>query len=161
MDTPTSPVDDDRFVLELSSKRIDFQPVSKDVSVFYDESNRQVCFIILTFDLFSFLNISNKVFIVINRGAEGIVVKGSDDLTLKFWCVLTMCEFDCALLTIDDSLQDRGNIHSIKFSPTFEILSLQRSQNYIEFVIFKNGQPVDIFSHTLKVIFAFFNFHFD
>lgn len=25
-----------------------------------------------------------QVFIVINRGAEGIIVKGSDDLTLKF-----------------------------------------------------------------------------
>ena len=35
-------VDNRRFVLELSAKRIDFQPVSKDVSVFYDESNRQV-----------------------------------------------------------------------------------------------------------------------
>lgn len=61
----SEPTIDDQFLLELSSKRIDFQPVSKDVSVFYDESNRQV-------------------FIVINRGAEGIIVKGSDDLTLKF-----------------------------------------------------------------------------
>lgn len=113
MEVAKTPDPDDRFLLELSSKRIDFQPVSKDVSVFYDESNKQV-------------------FIVINRGAEGIIVKGSDDLTLKF------------------NLQDRGNILSIKFSPTFEILSLQRSQSHIEFVIFKNGQPIEIFTHTLK-----------
>ncbi|KAI2801546.1 hypothetical protein BLOT_011100 [Blomia tropicalis] len=103
----------DSSILELSSKRIDFQPVSKDVNVFYDECNRQV-------------------FIVINRGTEGIIVKGSDDLTLKF------------------NLQNRGSILSIKFSPTFEILSLQRSSNYMEFVIFKNGQPVDLFNYTLK-----------
>lgn len=32
----------DSSILELSSKRIDFQPVSKDVNVFYDECNRQV-----------------------------------------------------------------------------------------------------------------------
>lgn len=41
MEVVNSP-EDDRFLLELSSKRIDFQPVSKDVSVFYDESNKQV-----------------------------------------------------------------------------------------------------------------------
>lgn len=42
MEVAKTPDPDDRFLLELSSKRIDFQPVSKDVSVFYDESNKQV-----------------------------------------------------------------------------------------------------------------------
>lgn len=30
------------YILKLSNQRIDFEPVSKNVSVFYDESNRQV-----------------------------------------------------------------------------------------------------------------------
>lgn len=42
MELAKTPDPGDRFLLELSSKRIDFQPVSKDVSVFYDESNKQV-----------------------------------------------------------------------------------------------------------------------
>ena len=42
MEVANTPDPGDRFLLELSSKRIDFQPVSKDVSVFYDESNKQV-----------------------------------------------------------------------------------------------------------------------
>lgn len=36
--------EEEDYVLNLSDQRIDFKPVSKNVSVFYDESNRQVCF---------------------------------------------------------------------------------------------------------------------
>lgn len=82
MEVANSP-EEDRFLLELSSKRIDFQPVSKDVSVFYDESNKQVFIFECNVILFSTI-IFLQVFIVINRGVEGIIVKGSDDLTLKF-----------------------------------------------------------------------------
>ena len=34
--------ENEEYVLQLSDQRIDFKPVSKNVSVFYDESNRQV-----------------------------------------------------------------------------------------------------------------------
>lgn len=34
-----------KHILQLSNQRIDFEPVSKNVSVFYDESNKQVSFL--------------------------------------------------------------------------------------------------------------------
>ncbi|OTF72708.1 hypothetical protein BLA29_008794, partial [Euroglyphus maynei] len=108
--------EDEKYVLQLSDQRIDFKPVSKNVSVFYDESNRQV-------------------FIVIDRGSEAIIVKNPDGFKKieKFF-----------------SIQDRGNIFSIKFSPNYEILSLQRSAEFVEFFLFKNDQPQEIFTHKLK-----------
>ncbi|KAH7645289.1 regulator of MON1-CCZ1 complex protein bulli isoform X2 [Dermatophagoides farinae] len=105
--------EEEDYVLNLSDQRIDFKPVSKNVSVFYDESNRQV-------------------FIVIDRGSEAIIVKNPDGFVMKF-CI-----------------QDRGNIFSIKFSPNYEILSLQRSVEYVEFFLFKNDQPQEFFTHKLK-----------
>nr|XP_027201920.1 regulator of MON1-CCZ1 complex-like [Dermatophagoides pteronyssinus] len=105
--------ENEEYVLQLSDQRIDFKPVSKNVSVFYDESNRQV-------------------FIVIDRGSEAIIVKNPDGFIMNF-CI-----------------QDRGNIFSIKFSPNYEILSLQRSTEFVEFFLFKNNQPQEIFTHKLK-----------
>ncbi|KAI7690190.1 hypothetical protein SSS_10832 [Sarcoptes scabiei] len=109
------------YILKLSNQRIDFEPVSKNVSVFYDESNRQV-------------------FIVIDNGSEGIIVKNLDGCIIKF------------------SIQDRGRIVSIKFSTDFEMLLIQRTRNTVEFFIFKNQQPFEVFAHKIKqgIIMGFF-----
>lgn len=42
MEMISSKQEETKYILELSAKRTDFQPVSKDVSVFYDESNKHV-----------------------------------------------------------------------------------------------------------------------
>lgn len=47
-------------------------------------------------------------------------------------------------------LSEKKPILSIKFSPVYDILSLQRCENIIEFIIFKNSSPCDIFSHAIK-----------
>ena len=52
-------------LLELSQKCIRFEAVSKNVNVFYDESNRQI-------------------FVVLNRCADGVTVRGPDDSLIKF-----------------------------------------------------------------------------
>lgn len=89
---------------------------------------------------------------MINRGTECIIAKTFDDLAVQF-------RYDdvynniCVLINLHLSrIPDKGNIYSIKFSSNYEILSLQTSQNSIDFIQFKNGQPTDLsFTHRLKV----------
>lgn len=80
--------ENEEYVLQLSDQRIDFKPVSKNVSVFYDESNRQVRDYSMNFFFISNffnLNFLKKVFIVIDRGSEAIIVKNPDGFIMNFW----------------------------------------------------------------------------
>lgn len=48
-------------------------------------------------------------------------------------------------------LENKSEILSIKFSPDYQILSVQRSSNTIDFINFTNGLPASEFSHSAKV----------
>ncbi|RWS28618.1 uncharacterized protein B4U80_07231 [Leptotrombidium deliense] len=81
-----------------------------------------------------FFDDANKqLFIVKSGGFDGVQVKGPHvENTLNF------------------RLEDKNDVISIKFSVNFEILAVQRSQNVVNFVTFKNGAPVSEFSQSSR-----------
>lgn len=65
-----------------------------------------------------------------------VLLKAKTNVAFLFWFVY--------------SLPEKRGILRLKFCPTFALLSLQRCEIGIDFVIFKNAQPVDIFSYRIK-----------
>ncbi|EEC17809.1 conserved hypothetical protein, partial [Ixodes scapularis] len=65
---------------------------------------------------------NQQVFAVRSGGATGVVVKGPDDSK-----------------STDFSMDDKGDVISIKFSPDLKILAIQRSQKSVEFVNFSGS----------------------
>lgn len=49
------------------------------------------------------------------------------------------------------SIDDRGDIDAIKFSPSCAILAIQRSSSSVEFINFANGIPTSTYSQSTKV----------
>ena len=67
---------------------------------------------------------NEQIFIVKGKGADGVTVRGPDAESEIHFC-----------------LENRGDIHSIKFSPSCAVLALQRAENAINFVNFTGGKP--------------------
>ncbi|KAI1287649.1 hypothetical protein HDE_09955 [Halotydeus destructor] len=96
-----------------------------------DESNH---FLFLNSDCIEFSSVdsetqvfyddgNSQIFVVKNNGAM-VEVKGPDSRT-----------------SISFSIEDRGQIEAIKFSPTCAVLAIQRASSGIEYVNFANGSP--------------------
>jgi hypothetical protein len=76
---------------------------------------------------------NEQIFVVKGKGADGVVVRGPDaDSEVRF------------------CLENRGDIQSIKFSPSCAVLALQRTENVISFVNFTNGRPGTEYSFQCK-----------
>ena len=69
---------------------------------------------------------NQQTFCVRSNGVGGVIVKGpKPELNLSF------------------RMEDKGNVTTIKFSPSLNILAIRRrDKNVIDFLNFKNGQPV-------------------
>lgn len=76
---------------------------------------------------------NEQIFVVRGKGVGGVTVRGPD-----------------AESEMHFSLTDRGDIQSIKFSPSCSILALQRTENRIDFVNFTNGEPGTEYSFACK-----------
>jgi hypothetical protein len=113
-------MDDGNHVLYLNPNHIKFEPVQDiqngSTSVFYDEGNEQI-------------------FVVKNKGLDGVNVKGPD----------TLSDMTFHIDNIADSL-----VYSLKFNATCSILGIQKSLTTVIFVNFTNGQPGAEYGFTLK-----------
>ncbi|CAN8011155.1 unnamed protein product [Ixodes pacificus] len=76
---------------------------------------------------------NQQVFAVRSGGATGVVVKGPDDSK-----------------STDFSMDDKGDVISIKFSPDLKILAIQRSQKSVEFVNFSGSVDSVEYSQSCK-----------
>lgn len=76
---------------------------------------------------------NEQIFIVKGKGADGVSVRGPDAESEIRFC-----------------LENRGDIQSIKFSPSCAILALQRAENAINFVNFTGGKPGSEYTFICK-----------
>lgn len=76
---------------------------------------------------------NQQVFVVRSGGATGVVVKGPDDSR-----------------STDFSMEDKGDVISIKFSPDLRVLAIQRSQKSVEFVNFSGTLDSVEYSQSCK-----------
>jgi len=66
---------------------------------------------------------NRQVFTVRSGGATGVSCKGPDDRTVRNF-----------------RMEDKGTVMSIKFSPEYKILAIQRGQRSVEFANYANGE---------------------
>lgn len=107
-------------VLFLNPNHVKFEPVldiqNGSTSVFYDEGNEQI-------------------FVVKNKGLDGVNVKGPDTLSDMTFHVDNLAE---------------STVYSIKFNTTCSTLGIQKSLHSVSFVNFTNGQPGAEYGFTIK-----------
>jgi len=136
-------MDEENYILELSSNYITFDPVNSDSSVFYDDNNRQI-------------------FMVKNRGVDGVTVKGpSLDFCTKFYLKDTGFEIvsikfssDFNILAIQRNEETVSRVSFINFEnglstdSTKEYYQACKSKSKIDNFIWTSSNNIFFFTST-------------
>lgn len=119
----------DDYYLQLSSDPVRFESVNSLSNIFFDDSKQQVSFYYSSFSL-SFqkneIRMSNdvQVFAVCSGAVTWVLVKGPDQ-------------------NITFRMENKGPVISIKFSPSMNILAIQRTNTSVEFVNYSASTGLD------------------